>query len=75
MSAQEGKRLELTTFGPKKIVISHYKNVVENQEKCLALVEQAINEMNEGNWDDILGLVQDLDFSNTLKNEFYELLT
>jgi hypothetical protein len=75
MSAQEGKRLELTTFGSKKIVISHYKNVLENQDECLKLVTRAINEMNEENWEDILGLVQDQEFSATLKKEFYELLT
>lgn len=74
-SAQEGKRLELTTFGPKKIVISHFRSVLENQDKGLDLVKKAIEEMNAGNWDDLLGLVEDMDFSNELKKEHYELLT
>lgn len=75
MSAQEGKRLELSTFGNKKIVICHYHSVVENQEKALGLVERAVLEMNDGNWDDIIGLVEDEQFSEVLKNEFYEMLT
>lgn len=75
MAAQEGKRLELTTFGNKKIVISHYHNVVENQEECLNLVHRAIDEMSNNNWQDIIGLVEDNDFSEVLKKEFYEMLT
>ena len=75
MSAQEGKRLELSTFGLKKIVISHYKSVVENHSAALDLVIQAIDEMKKNNWEDLIGLVEDKDFSNTIKNEFYEMLT
>ena len=75
MSAQEGKRLELTTFGSKKLVICHYHSVMENQQKAIDLVDRAIKEMNENNWDDIIGLVEDEEFSRTLKNEFYEMLT
>lgn len=74
-SAQEGKRLELTTFGPKKVVLSHFRSVLENQDKGLNLVRKAIEEMNQGNWNDLIGLVEDRDFSNTLQKEFYELLT
>lgn len=75
MAAQEGKRLELMTFGPKKVVISHYRSVLENQDIALDLVEKAIKEMQVGNWEDMIGLVEDRDFSNVLKEEFYELLT
>jgi hypothetical protein len=75
MSAQEGKRLELSTFGPKKIVISHYHSVVENPSEALNLVDQAITEMKEDNWNEIVGLVEDKDFLQVLKNEFYEMLT
>jgi ADP-heptose:LPS heptosyltransferase len=74
-SAQEGKRLELTSFGPKKIVLSHFRSVLENQNEGLDLVKKAIEEMNDGNWSDLMGLVEDKDFSQTLQKEFYELLT
>lgn len=75
MGAQEGKRLELCSFGPKKLVLSHYNNVYENHEGALRLVERAIGEMKEGNWDDVLGLVQDEWFSTILQEEHYEMLT
>lgn len=75
MSAQEGKRLELTTFGSKKIVISHYYSVMENPQEALNLVDRAILEMNDQNWNDIIGLVEDKDFLDTIKKEFYEMLT
>jgi predicted Zn-ribbon and HTH transcriptional regulator len=74
-SAQEGKRLELTTFGKKKIVISHFKSVLENQSEGLNLVKKAIDEMNNDNWEDLIGLVEDEDFSRVLQKEFYDLLS
>jgi hypothetical protein len=75
MGAQEGKRLELCNFGPKKVVISHYHNANENHDATLQLVERAVSEMKADNWDDILGLVQDEWFSQILQNEHYEMLT
>jgi DNA-directed RNA polymerase subunit RPC12/RpoP len=75
MGAQEGKRLELCSFGPKKIVLAHYHNVYENHEEGLRLVERAVNEMREDNWEDILGMVQDEWFSTILQKEHYEMLT
>jgi hypothetical protein len=55
---QEGKRIALTSeFNKKKLILSQFHNVVENQEKGLQLVKQAVEEMNEDNWDDIIGLV------------------
>jgi fatty acid/phospholipid biosynthesis enzyme len=44
-------------FDKKKLILSQFHNVVENQEKGLELVKQAIKEMNDDNWDDIIGLV------------------
>jgi hypothetical protein len=75
MGAQEGKRLELCNFGKQKIVLSHYHNVFEDNDKALGLVERAIGEMKEDNWEDILGMVQDQEFSTMLQTEHYEMLT
>lgn len=75
MGAQEGKRLELTSFGPKKVVVSHFHSVLENQNAGLELVRQAILEMQNDNWQDIIGLVEDREFSMTMQEEFYEMLT
>lgn len=56
---QEGKRIALTTnLDKRKLVVSQYPSVVENPEKALAIVEQAIKEMQNDNWEDIIGLVE-----------------
>jgi DNA-directed RNA polymerase subunit RPC12/RpoP len=75
MSAQEGKRLELCSFGPKKVVLAHYHSVLNDHDKALGLVERAVGEMQQNNWDDILGMVEDEWFSNILQTEHYEMLT
>lgn len=75
MAAQEGKRLELTSFGPKKVVLAHYLNVLNRQDEALGLVKRAINEMNEGNYEEILGMVEDQQFAAQLQQEYRELLT
>lgn len=69
---QEGKRLELTTFGPKKIVLAHYLNVLENHEKGLETVDKALEELENGNYEDMIGMVQDYESTESLKNSYYE---
>jgi hypothetical protein len=55
---QEGKRIALTTdVTKKKLVLSQYHNVMEQEDKALELVDVAISEMNSDNWNDIVGLV------------------
>jgi len=73
--AQEGKRLELASFGPKKLVMAHYKNVYEDPDKALELVKRAAEELKEGNEEDILGMVEDEWFTGVLKAEHEEWLT
>lgn len=59
-NGQEGKRIVLTTdYNKKKLVIAHYFSVVEEPDRALGVLAQAIDEMNQDNWDDILGLVED----------------
>ena len=53
----EGMRLFLTTRGNKKIVISHFLNVYNDHQGGLKLVNQAIEEIKQNNWNDIVGLV------------------
>lgn len=74
MAAQEGKRIELCSFGPKKVVLSHFKNVFDNNDLALDYVKRAIGEMKDDNYEDILGLVEDLSFSTILQEEHYEML-
>lgn len=55
---QEGKRIALTTDqNKKKLVLCQYHSVMENEPAALDLVDKAIKEMNDDNWDDIVGLV------------------
>lgn len=74
-SAQEGKRLELTTFGPKKVVMAHYNSVYEDNDKALEVFQRAVVEMEEGNYEEILGMVEDEKFSKLLQEEHKEMLT
>ena len=66
---QEGIRLNLTTFGPKKLVISHYLNALDNQEKTLEIVNQAINELNNKNYNEIFALLENEDVVKLLKQQ------
>lgn len=75
MGAQEGKRLELMSFGPKKIVLAHYHNVLEKQDEALDLVDRAVGEMKVGNYEEILGMVEDAEFAALLQEEHKEMLT
>jgi hypothetical protein len=69
---QEGRRLELTTFGPRKVVISHYLSVVEHQPEAFQLVERAIDGLLAGDESDIIGLVEDREGVQLMQDEYYE---
>jgi len=75
MGAQEGKRLELTSFGPKKVVLAHYMSVLQQQDLALDLVDRAISEMRQDNYEEILGMVEDQQFAAQLQEEHREMLT
>lgn len=71
---QEGRRLELTTFGPRKVVISHYLSVKEDQASALMLVQRAIDELEAGDESDIIGMVGDRPSVEAMRDEFYKLV-
>lgn len=75
MYGQEGKRLELTTFGPKKLVISHYYNVKDDPDRALQLVEQAISELQQGNFKEIIGMVDSPAATQWLQASHYSMLS
>jgi hypothetical protein len=50
---QEGFRRKLCDFGSSKLVVAHYKDIYENNQKGLDLSKQAIEEVCLGNFDDI----------------------
>jgi predicted Zn-ribbon and HTH transcriptional regulator len=70
---QEGRRLELTTFGPKKVVLSHYLNVLNDQEKALGLVDRAVDELEAGNYEDMIGMVEEESSTELLKTSYYDM--
>ena len=76
IGGQEGKRLELTSFGPKKLVIAHYLSVVENVDLALQCVDRAVEEMSQDNWEDLIveGVVNDVRAVRHLKKEHEEML-
>lgn len=61
-NGQEGKRILLTTDNDKKkLVLSNFFTVLENQDRAIDCVGRAIDEMKQDNWEDIIGLVEDPD--------------
>jgi hypothetical protein len=58
---QEGYRMALTTTGKKKLALCHYLKVYNDNDKAIELVERCIKEMEQDNWDDIIGMVDEPD--------------
>jgi len=56
---QEGIRRNLCDFGNRKLSINHYLNVYNNNSKGLDIVKKNIEEIEEGNWEDHMGLVNE----------------
>lgn len=56
---QEGKRLELCTFGKRKIVACDFHLLSLNESVGITLLDKAITELMSGNEEDIIGLVPD----------------
>lgn len=68
-NGQEGKRIFLTTnMHKKKIVLSQFWNVMEREDEALEILEKTIDEMNNDNWSDVIGLVDNHEFVYQLMN-------
>jgi hypothetical protein len=57
-NGQEGYRLNLCSFGPKKLAICHYLNVFNDNEAGLKLAARCINEVEEENFEDVFDLLE-----------------
>jgi hypothetical protein len=55
---QEGFRLNLLSKGNGKLILSHYKNVYENNDCCIDVLSQAIKEINQNNYEEIFELLE-----------------
>jgi predicted RNA-binding Zn-ribbon protein involved in translation (DUF1610 family) len=75
LPGQEGRRLELTTFGKKKVCIAHYLDSVKEEKKLLFYTREAILQMQDGNFSDMITeLVTDMDATKMLQDQYYEMI-
>ena len=57
-AGQEGFRRNLCDFGRRKLAINHYLSVKDNNDEALNIVQKCIEEMEEDNYEDVIGLVE-----------------
>ncbi|RDJ35278.1 MAG: hypothetical protein DWQ19_10715 [Crenarchaeota archaeon] len=67
-NGQEGYRLNLCTFGDKKMVICHYLNVFNDNKAGLDLAAKSIEEVEQGNYEDLFGLLESDNAAQHMKN-------
>jgi len=72
--AQEGRRLELTSFGPKKICLCHFGKALLYTDKALDCVSQCVEQMEDGDYSEFTGLVEEEGSVELLKNTHYDIL-
>jgi len=71
---QEGVRQAVTTFGHKKLCLCDFKKVYDHNKAALNLFEQCVKEMEEGNFEDVIGMVDNEEALIGLRNnDFYNL--
>ncbi len=68
---QEGKRIELATFGYKKLCIADYKLCSDSQLKTLELAKKCITDMEQGDFSDVEGLIEDIELARKQRKEYY----
>jgi hypothetical protein len=67
LNGQEGIRLNLCTKGKKKLIIAHFKSLESNHQSGLDLIERAVEEIRDNNYNDIIGDVVDVEFIENIK--------
>jgi len=74
-AGQEGRRLELTSFGKRKLVIAHYLKSLKDPDRLLTYVDQAIEELNVNNCSDLISdLVMSVDTTEMLRDMYYDMV-
>lgn len=56
-NGQEGYRRNLCDFGPRKLCVSHFKNVYDDNATGIEFVRRCIKEIEVGNYEDVVGMV------------------
>lgn len=54
---QEGFRRNLCDFANRKLLISHFLNMYEDNSRAIEIIDEAIEEMQQGNFEDKFGLL------------------
>lgn len=57
-NGQEGYRRNLCDFGPRKLCLSHFKSVHEDNDTAINLVKKCIEEMQHGDYAEVLGMLE-----------------
>ncbi len=58
---QEAYRMALTTIGKKKLILSHFLNVYNDNDAAIDLFEKCVHEMEVDNWEDVIGMVDEVE--------------
>lgn len=66
---QEGIRRNLCDLGNRKLSVNHFLSVFYNNNKGLDIVKKCIAEINVGNFEDMIGMVEDINFVKQIKNK------
>jgi hypothetical protein len=56
---QEGIRMNLATTGPKKMCLSHYLNVYNDNDTAIDLTEKCVREIEQENYEDVMGMLEE----------------
>lgn len=65
---QEGYRRNLCDFGPSKLAACHFRNVYEDNDAGLACVKKCIQDMEQENYEDVLGVLESPEVVAAMKN-------
>lgn len=67
---QELQRIALTSdFNKKKIIICHYLDFLNNQEKGIELILKSIKEIKQNNWDHMIEMVENKEILHSIIEE------
>lgn len=66
---QEGYRMALTTTCKKKLALCHFLKVFNDNDTAIDLVESCIKEMQHGNWEDVIGMVDEPDIVRMIRQQ------
>lgn len=56
-NGQEGARRNLCDFGPSKLCVCHYLGVYKDNDAGIEVVRKAVKEMEQGNYEDVMGVL------------------